>query len=173
MTGIHNMAAPRKSVSNATSGRHNSVVSRMALEDSPSSSSDEELTEKQAQLEHKMQAEAKETLAARLEERLASSENRQGLQSSKAMLQHLMEMWRQQLSDSFRPSVALNPEMTAENNLARVQEQYPSDHSLQKVRAAGVVIETVSHMKHTAASAHTSTHLFPHQHLLHAPHVHR
>lgn len=66
--------------------------------------------------------------------------------TSREYLMQLYSIWPTQLTKSYRPHAKINPQATADNNLRTLKELYPSHTNLVKVRAAGVVIETVQHM---------------------------
>ncbi|KAK7099787.1 uncharacterized protein [Littorina saxatilis] len=84
-------------------------------------------------------------------------------ESPNDILLKMYDAWSEQLADSYRPNVQVNPQATAENNRKRLQELYPPNKwgaggGLTKARAAGVVVETVCHFgkkmlyKHVARS---------------------
>ncbi|KAL8581375.1 hypothetical protein ACOMHN_004260 [Nucella lapillus] len=67
------------------------------------------------------------------------------------LLQRLYEMWPAQLSQSYLPSARANPEATVEFNFRFLRKLHPpvvskAEPNLQRVKAAGVVVETVFHL---------------------------
>ena len=65
------------------------------------------------------------------------------------LLRRLFEMWRVQLTPSYRPYVCVSPEATAEYNLRRLKDLYPLHQrarSLRRVKASGVVVETLFYL---------------------------
>ncbi|KAK7482692.1 hypothetical protein BaRGS_00026101 [Batillaria attramentaria] len=67
--------------------------------------------------------------------------------TSKVMLQQLYTMLPDQLCSSYRSTAVISPGVTAEQNLRLMKELYPSQQQLHRVRAAGIVVETVHHLK--------------------------